>query len=362
MHLCIIGAGPAAAYFIRECMARCSKTTFDIFEITRETLGNLRKGVAPDQIHIRKTIPGLERVFTDSRINLIKGADITKIMKVSEIEKKYDAVIIATGAEPRRLSGIPGCEHVLNASDIMRSISANEKILANGKIAVIGNGNVSLDIARVLLHGRSMNHPSLSEVSVDSVDLIGRSSPEHSKFTNPVLSEFLSYPVMVIITEKVKNWIKKTITPESSRTLKRKAFLLLSNQAPAHKSAKFIFNEVPVSIQKYNPNDLIKPSLWTSNNIPQNVHNLTDNAVKYKLTTRDSVSGVEAVRVYDRIISAIGYTRINPDISDMLRDISIPVYRIGWASTDGTGTLADAYTTAINTVSKILPYNTSGIE
>ncbi|EIJ94821.1 uncharacterized protein NEPG_00345 [Nematocida parisii ERTm1] len=359
MHLCIIGAGPAAAYFIRECMARCSRTTFDIFEISRETLGNLRKGVAPDQVRIRKTIPGLERVFTDSRINLIKGADITRIMKVSEIEKKYDAVIIATGAEPRRVSDIPGCEHVLSASDILGSISANEKVLASGTVAVIGNGNVSLDIARVLLHGRDMGHPSLSEVSVASVDLIGRSSPEQSKFTNPVLSKFLSYPVMVIITEKVKNWIKKTITPEQSRALKRKALLLSSNQAPARKSAKFIFNEVPVSVERYAPDGSNKPGVWPNN---PNVHNVTNSAVKYKLTTRDRITGVEAVRVYDRIISAIGYAPINTDISGMLRDISIPVYRIGWARTGGTGTLADAYTTAINAVSKILPYNTGGLE
>ncbi|KAI5139001.1 adrenodoxin-NADP+ reductase [Nematocida ausubeli] len=356
MHICIIGAGPAAAYFIKECLIRSSAATFDVFEQSSKLLGNLRKGVAPDQHRIRETIPALEKIFlSDRRVSLHRGMRMGTDISLKDVQKKYDAVVIATGAEPNTIA-VPGAEHIIRADQVMEWISENRPVSANGRIAVLGHGNVALDVARALLHAQRMGSSSLSGVQVEEVDVIGRSPPDLSKFTTPVLAEFLSHPTSISISERVCRWIRKVSSAGTfPRAIERKALLLSSGKKPTSKTARFIFWEAPTQVNR-TKTECGKRTRSEEEPAASALSNetlrITNSGYKYTLTTVDD-RGVERKAEYDGIVSAVGY-KPRP-LQDLLEGVTVPVYRVGWASTEGRGTLADAYVSAIETASALFP-------
>lgn len=345
MKICVVGAGPAAAYFIKEFLPRTQSVLFDVFEKSSEVLGYLRKGVSPDQPGLRSTIPVLEEIFKSPRVKMITETEIGKDIEIKNIQDKYSAIVVAGGAEARCLN-IPGREHAIPADRIARSISENRSIVANGSIGIIGNGNVSLDMARMLLHSKEMSHftPSLKSVSVDKVEIIGRKSPEDAKFTNPVLSELLDHPSKLDTSNRTKDWIRdKQIAHKYTRSQRRRKEILENKEkqkTKTNKTVKFTFWESPVSITRKETGPPRK----------REVDEITDNNVRYQLKTVDDTGSIRT-REYDAIISAIGYKP--KDWKSILQGVTTPVYAIGWASSQGTGTLADAYASAIEAVDAI---------
>lgn len=333
MKISVIGAGPAAAYFIKEGLGRNPFVVFDLFEKTEKLLGYLRKGVAPDQHALRKTIPALEAVFSDRRVKLHTGAELGVNIDVKKLDS-YSAVVLGTGARPRKLT-IPGNEHVIYADRVMEEISENRPVKLSGKVAIIGNGNVSLDVARMLLHSKRLQAytNSLEKVSVEQIDIVGRSSPETSTFTNSVLSEVLAESVRLQVSDRVKGWIC-TAKEDHSREARRRA-QLLSTKEKGPKTLQMIFWESPIKITKTNSKKNLE---------------ITDKKSKYQLTTQTD-TGAYVTREYDAIIAAIGYT--SPDYKNILKDVAAPVYEIGWAKTNGRGTLSDAYKSAMEAAEQL---------
>lgn len=394
MKICVVGGGPAAAYFIREIISRSKAVTVDVFEKGRQLLGHLRDGVAPDQEGVRKTIPALEKVFDLPQVNTARQMEVGKDVDLRKIQAEYSAIVIAAGAEERRIE-IPGKEHVLSADKIARDIANGKSIQAKGKIGIIGNGNVSLDIARMLLQSERMDKytAALRGVEVEEVEIIGRKSPKDAKFTNPVLAELIDHRTKVKISERAKNYLKTE--PAETRAEKRRKELL-EKETLHRKTVKFTFWEHPVSVSKVvresskenrqsseientlNKTDstvdsklinradsklesiisgvidsrqssvLFSPSSSSSNQ--PTATDLTVDGIQYELTTVDDKGRIRK-KMYDSIISAVGYKP--KDWSAVLDGVTVPVYLIGWAATEGRGTLAEAYSTAVEAAEKI---------
>lgn len=146
-RVAVIGSGPAglsAAYYIRRCGHQV-----EIFDKMSVAGGMLTYGIPPYR---------LSKEIVNKQINILKGMGInfnlnTEIGKeeFKELTRKYNAVFIACGAWKERLAGIPGEEYLISGTDLLKRWNLGEMGVPGKKVAVIGAGNVAIDVARTLI-------------------------------------------------------------------------------------------------------------------------------------------------------------------------------------------------------------------
>ena len=207
MRLAIVGAGPAGIYaadlLLKE--ERDFEVSIDLFEQLPAPYGLVRYGVAPDHPRIKGIINALRDVLDrgDIRIfgNVRYGTDIT----MADLQSHYNAVIFATGAIRDTTLDIPGidAEGSYGAADFVSWFDGHPDVprtwpLDAQSVAVIGNGNVALDVARILAkHAEDLlvtevphNVSEILEQSpVTDVHIFGRRGPTAVKFTPLELRE-----------------------------------------------------------------------------------------------------------------------------------------------------------------------------
>jgi NADPH-dependent glutamate synthase beta subunit-like oxidoreductase/CO/xanthine dehydrogenase FAD-binding subunit len=148
LHVAIIGSGPAglsAAYYLR-CLGY--KTT--IIEGTPKAGGMLKYGIPPYRLPkevVDKQVKALEGMGIHIKFNVEVGKDI----QMAELVSSYDAVFLACGAGKERPVGIKGEQFMLSGIEFLRNVNSGTQELPGGKVAVIGGGNVAIDVARTLL-------------------------------------------------------------------------------------------------------------------------------------------------------------------------------------------------------------------
>jgi ferredoxin--NADP+ reductase len=205
--LAIVGAGPAGIYAADILLK--SETAFDIsidlFEQLPAPYGLVRYGVAPDHPRIKGIITALREVLDTGRIrlfgNVLYGRDIT----LDDLKKHYNAVIFSTGAIRDADLNIPGIDldGSYGAADFVRWYDGHPDVprewpLDAKEVAVIGNGNVALDVARMLAkHADDLLpteipdnvYQALKASPVTDVHVFGRRGPMQVKFTPLELRE-----------------------------------------------------------------------------------------------------------------------------------------------------------------------------
>jgi ferredoxin--NADP+ reductase len=207
LRLAIVGAGPAGIYAADILLK--SETAFDIsidlFEQLPAPYGLVRYGVAPDHPRIKGIITALREVLDTGRIrlfgNVLYGRDIT----LDDLKKHYNAVIFSTGAIRDADLDIPGIElpGSYGAADFVSWYDGHPDFprgwpLDAAEVAVIGNGNVALDVARILAKHADDLLPTeipdnvytvLKDSPVTDVHVFGRRGPMQVKFTPLELRE-----------------------------------------------------------------------------------------------------------------------------------------------------------------------------
>ena len=207
LRLAIVGAGPAGIYAADILLK--SETAFDIsidlFEQLPAPYGLVRYGVAPDHPRIKGIITALREVLDTGRIrlfgNVLYGRDIT----LDDLKKHYNAVIFSTGAIRDASLNIPGIDlpGSYGAADFVSWYDGHpdfprEWPLSAREVAVIGNGNVALDVARILAKHADDLLPTeipanvydgLAASPVTDVHVFGRRGPMQVKFTPLELRE-----------------------------------------------------------------------------------------------------------------------------------------------------------------------------
>lgn len=207
LRLAIIGAGPAGIYAADILLKheRPFDVSIDLFEQLPAPYGLVRYGVAPDHPRIKGIINALRDVLDrgDIRLfgNVLYGRDLT----LDDLKKHYHAVIFSTGAvrdADLQIEGIDA-EGSYGAADFVSWYDAHPDVpdswpLDAESVAVIGNGNVALDVARVLAkHAEDLLpteipdnvHAGLVESKVTDVHVFGRRGPAQVKFTPLELRE-----------------------------------------------------------------------------------------------------------------------------------------------------------------------------
>ena len=216
LRIAVIGAGPAGIYAADILTTKDPDARVDIFDRLPTPYGLIRYGVAPDHPRIKQIIGALHRVLESDRIRFIGNVHVGVDVKVDELRQFYDAVIFATGAEKDRPLHIPG-------EDLRRSHGAAEfvsfydshpdreqvwDLTQTRSVAVIGVGNVGLDVARMLTRtGDELLYtdipPHVYEVlansAVTDVHVFARRGPAQAKFTPVELRELDHSPSVQVL-------------------------------------------------------------------------------------------------------------------------------------------------------------------
>ena len=209
LRLAVIGAGPAGIY-ASDLILKAERdfdVSIDLFDLLPAPYGLVRYGVAPDHPRIKGIIRALFEVLDRGDIrffgNVKYGVDIT----LDDLKQHYNAVIFATGAIKDADLDIPGAdlEGSFGAADFVNWYDAHpdfplEWPLDAKEVAVIGNGNVALDVARILVKRPedllSTDIPDhvyqgLKASPVTDVHVFGRRGPAQVKFSPLELREAL---------------------------------------------------------------------------------------------------------------------------------------------------------------------------
>ncbi|CAN5239444.1 FAD-dependent oxidoreductase [soil metagenome] len=207
LRLAIVGAGPAGIYaadiLLKE--QRSFEVSIDLFEQLPAPYGLVRYGVAPDHPRIKGIVTALREVVDSGRIrffgNVRFGVDLT----LDDLKTHYNAVILSTGAVRDAQLDIPGIDlpgsH--GAADFVSWFDGHPDVprewpLDAREVAVLGNGNVALDVARMLTkHAEDLLlteipanvSAGLAASAVTDVHVFGRRGPMQVKFTPLELRE-----------------------------------------------------------------------------------------------------------------------------------------------------------------------------
>ncbi|MEY4988403.1 MAG: hypothetical protein RI933_36 [Actinomycetota bacterium] len=208
LRLAIVGAGPAGIYaadLLIKSELRDFEVSIDLFDLLPAPYGLVRYGVAPDHPRIKGIIRALYEVLDRGDIRFFGNVEYGKDITLEDLKQHYNAVIFATGAIKDADLNIPGIDldGSYGAADFVNWYDAHPDFprqwpLNAKQVAVIGNGNVALDVARVLAKlpddMLSTDIPAhvyegLKNSPVTDVHVFGRRGPAQVKFTPLELRE-----------------------------------------------------------------------------------------------------------------------------------------------------------------------------
>jgi len=205
LRVAIIGSGPAGVYSAAALVAH-GDVSVDVFERLPCPFGLVRYGVAPDHPKIKSIASALRKTFEDPAVRFLGNVEVGQDLTVDDLHSHYDAVVYTSGAAVDRRLAIPG-------EDLPGSFSATQFVawycghpdapldrfaLQTTAVAVIGVGNVALDVTRILAKTpdelRSTDLPDhvlavLEKSLVSDIHLIGRRGPAQAKFSTKELRE-----------------------------------------------------------------------------------------------------------------------------------------------------------------------------
>jgi len=202
----IVGAGPSGFYTAAALLKSGLDCRVDIIEALPTPYGLIRGGVAPDHQSTKAVMRAFAKTAQHERVAYFGNVALGRDVSLAELRAAYDAVVLAVGAPRDRALDIPGADKagVFGAAAFVGwynghpdFVDLNPDLGVRG-VAVIGNGNVALDIARVLVKTPAEMAASdlpdhaaraIHGAPIRDVYVIGRRGPAQAKFTNKELSE-----------------------------------------------------------------------------------------------------------------------------------------------------------------------------
>lgn len=207
MRVAIIGSGPAGFYAAEALLKRTDAVIHvDMFDRLPTPFGLVRGGVAPDHQSIKAVIRVYEKTAARPTFRFLGNVCLGRDVTVEELRQHYHQIVYATGNEADRRLGIPG-EGILRCTPASVFIGwynghpdyQQARIdLSVSRVAVVGNGNVAIDAARILLRTPAELEKTdiaahaleaLRHSQVREVFILGRRGPEQASFTPPELKE-----------------------------------------------------------------------------------------------------------------------------------------------------------------------------
>ena len=206
LRVAVVGSGPAGFYAAGALLGADVPVEVDMIERLPTPWGLVRLGVAPDHPKIKSVSRAFEKIALQPGFRFLGNVEIGRDVQHDELLEHYDAVLYAVGAQSDRRMGIPG-------EDLPGSWAATEFVawynghpdfqhlsfdLSGERAVVIGNGNVAVDVARMLALTPDELAPTdttdaaieaFAAAGIREIVMVGRRGPAQAAFTTPELIE-----------------------------------------------------------------------------------------------------------------------------------------------------------------------------
>lgn len=203
LRVAIVGSGPAAMYAAEEVLT-IPGAQVSVYERLSQPYGLVRTGVAPDHRRTRRVSHQLDRIRQRPGLTMHLGTEVGRDVSHQQLLDGHHAVVYAVGAASDRRLDVPGAElpGVLSATELVGWYNGHpdhaDRVvdLSHRRAVVIGNGNVALDVARILtVDPDALAESEIAPAALDAlrasrieeVVVVGRRGPEHAAFTLPEL-------------------------------------------------------------------------------------------------------------------------------------------------------------------------------
>lgn len=207
LKICIVGSGPAGMYTAGAIVKKSPESQIDIIDKLATPYGLVRAGVAPDHQTTKNVTRAYDKVMENDNVRFVGNIGLGSDIPLAKLREIYDIVVIATGTPKDRSLGIPGEDKdgVFGAQTFVYWYNGHPEFadavpnLDIETAVVIGNGNVALDVARILM--RTADEMAASDLAdhaaaeifkspLKTVHVVGRRAPENAQFSSKELSEF----------------------------------------------------------------------------------------------------------------------------------------------------------------------------
>jgi len=274
LRVAVVGAGPAGFYVAEHLLRRPDLVAeVDMFDRLPTPHGLVRAGVAPDHQKIKAVTGAFDKVAAHPRFRFFGGVELGKDVSPGDLRRHYHQIVYTTGAQTDRRMGVPG-------EDLPGSHPATEFVawynghpdyrecqfdLSQERVAVVGVGNVAVDVARILCRTPEelartdiAEHAlrSLRGSRVKEVYLLGRRGAAQAAFTNPELKELGELPaadVVVVPAEVELDPLSRTALDQANDRAGTKKVEILQSYArrgvtgkPRRLTLRFLVSPVAV--------------------------------------------------------------------------------------------------------------------
>jgi len=206
-RVAIVGSGPAGFYTAEHLLKRESpRVEIDIFERLPAPFGLVRFGVAPDHQKIKSSTKAFERIAEHPAVRFYGNVELGSHITLDDLRRHYHAICLATGAETDRPMGVPGegLRGSHTATEFVAWYNGHPDFrdrqfdLSVERVAVVGVGNVAVDVARILCRlPEELERTDIADYALDAlrasrireVYVLGRRGPAQAAFTTPEVKE-----------------------------------------------------------------------------------------------------------------------------------------------------------------------------
>uniref|UniRef100_A0A3Q4AP66 NADPH:adrenodoxin oxidoreductase, mitochondrial n=1 Tax=Mola mola TaxID=94237 RepID=A0A3Q4AP66_MOLML len=378
--VCVVGSGPAGFYTAQHLIRARRDLEVDIYERLPVPFGLVRFGVAPDHPEVKNVINTFTQTAKHSNCSFYGNVNVGKDVSVEELKQAYHAVILSYGAEGNRSMGVPGEDlaGVYSAKDFVgwyNGLPSCQKLspdLSCETAVILGQGNVAVDVARILLSPidilkkTDITQPALAalaESQVRRVLIVGRRGPIQVACTIKELREMVKLPdtrpeMLATDFEGISEAIKDVPRPR-----KRLTELLLKTAL-----------EVPDEKEQERRNKASR--MWAFRFFRSPVEILTNPDSSRIAGIRLAVNRLECSQEKWRTCpvawsSAVSATRVSPSIHLYLLTPAKPLtptipsffpglYCSGWLKTGPTGVIATTMNNSFDTARSLMEDMESG--
>lgn len=248
LRVAIIGSGPAAFYAAEHLLKQPDLVVeIDMFDRLPTPFGLVRYGVAPDHPKIKTVTKAFDGIAANPRFRFFGNVEFGRHLSLPDFQQHYHQILFATGAQTDRKMGIPG-------EDLQGSHPATEFVawynghpdyrhhtfdLSVERAAVVGVGNVAIDVARILVRTpdelvktdiAAHALEALRQSKIKEVFLLGRRGPVQAAFTNPEVKEVgeMADADVVVRPDEVQldDLSRAALEAAQDRTLQKKVEIL----------------------------------------------------------------------------------------------------------------------------------------
>ncbi|MBT3989248.1 MAG: ferredoxin-NADP reductase [Rhodospirillaceae bacterium] len=348
----IVGSGPSGMYSADALLKKFPDCTVDVFDKIPMPFGLIRYGVAPDHFKTKNTARQFDRTLSLDNVRYLGNVEIGRDLSVEELKDNYDAVVYAIGAYNDRELGIPGEDlaGVTGACAFVGWYNGHpdyadvEPMLDGGATAVIGIGNVALDVCRVLVKTRAEMRDSdisahaldiIQDMPIEAVHMFGRRGPVEAGFTPKELGEIrdLERCAVIVDADQIPDEVEgdlegreKGIKEKNLKTLRE-----LAAQDKPEKPVKMHFQFYASPVEIFG----------------------TDRVEGIRLERTEVIDGraVATGETFDvpccSVVTAIGYYADPPEglpldgatIDNVYGRVRDNIYVVGWAKRGSSGTI-----------------------